>query len=43
MALEAGKYYIQDGVIYRCIRDTVNPVYAALRDLIGHYVEEVSA
>lgn len=42
MALEAEKNYIQDGVIYRCIRDTVNPVYAALRDLIGHYVEEVA-
>jgi exoribonuclease II len=39
MALEKGKYYIQDGEIYRCTRDTVNPVYHALRDLVGLYVE----
>lgn len=41
MALENGKYYIQNGVIYLCIRDTVNPVYNALADLVGLYVEEV--
>ena len=41
MALESGKYYIQDGVIYRCIRDTINPVYHQLADLVGLYVEEV--
>ena len=26
MALENGKYYSQDGVVYLCNRDTVNPV-----------------
>lgn len=41
MALENGKYYIQNGVIYLCTRDTVNPVYNALADLVGLYVEEV--
>lgn len=41
MALENGKHYVQDGVIYRCIRDTVNPVYNALSDLVGLYVEVV--
>lgn len=41
MALVNGLYYMQDYVIYRCNRDTVNPVYNALRDLIGIYVEEV--
>lgn len=41
MALVAGLYYIQDGVWYRCIRDTGNPVYHALRDLVGHYVEVI--
>lgn len=41
MALESGKHYVQDGVIYRCIRDTVNPVYNALADLVGLYVQEV--
>ena len=41
MALEAGKYYIQDYVIYRCNRDTVNPVYNPLAELVGLYVETV--
>lgn len=39
MALESGKYYTQDGVVYLCTRDTVNPVYHALADLVGLYVE----
>lgn len=39
MALESGKYYIQYFVIYLCNRDTANPVYNALADLIGLYVE----
>lgn len=41
MALENGKHYIENGVIYLCIRDTVNPVYNALADLVGVYVEAV--
>ena len=41
MALESGKYYMQYGKIYRCTRDTVNPVYNALSELVGLYVEEV--
>lgn len=41
MVLEQGKYYIQAGVVYLCTRDTVNPVYNALSDLIGLYVERV--
>lgn len=39
MALTAGLYYIQDAEIYRCVRDTVNPVYNALTELIGLYVD----
>jgi hypothetical protein len=39
MALEKGKYYVQDDVIHLCTRDTINPVYHALRELIGLYVE----
>ena len=42
MALESGKYYIQDYVIYCCTRDTINPVYNALADLVGLYVTEVT-
>ena len=41
MILENGKYYIQDGVTYLCNRDSGNPVYHALKDLIGLYVEVV--
>lgn len=41
MALENGKYYTQNDVIYLCIRDTVNPVYHKLSDLIGLYVNEI--
>lgn len=39
MALENGKYYTQDGVIYLCNRSTGNPVYNTLADLVGLYVE----
>lgn len=39
MALTNGLYYVQDYVIYRCTRDTGNPVYHALTDLVGVYVE----
>lgn len=41
MALEAGKYYSQSGVTYLCNRDTGNPVYHALAELVGLYVTEV--
>lgn len=39
MALENGKHYMQDYDVYLCNRDTVNPVYNALADLVGLYVE----
>lgn len=42
MALEAGKYYIQSGKTYLCNRDTGNPVYNALAELVGIYVTEVT-
>lgn len=41
MALESGKYYTQDGVLYLCNRDTGNPVYNALAELVGLYVDVV--
>lgn len=41
MALESGKYYIQDDVIYLCTRDTINPVYQPLSELVGLYVTVV--
>lgn len=39
MALESGKHYIQDGVIYLCTRDTEIPVYSSLEAMTGIYVE----
>lgn len=42
MALESGKYYTQGGMTYQCSRDTVNPVYNALSELVGIYVEVVN-
>ena len=42
MALESGKHYTQSGMTYLCSRDTVNPVYNALSDLVGIYVEVVN-
>lgn len=41
MALVNGKYYTQNDVIYLCNRDTVNPVYHKLSELVGLYVTEV--
>ena len=40
MALKAGLYYMQDWVIYKCTRDTGNPVYHALSELVGLYIEK---
>lgn len=39
MALQSGLYYHQDYVVYLCTRDTGNPVYHALSELLGLYVE----
>lgn len=41
MALTEGLYYVQDYILYRCIRDTGNPVYNPLAELVGVYVETV--
>jgi hypothetical protein len=38
MVLENGKYYSQGGVVYLCTRDSINPVYHALADLVGQFV-----
>lgn len=41
MALENGKYYSQGGVTYLCNRNTGNPVYNPLSELVGLYVEAI--
>ena len=41
MRLEIGKHYTQNDITYLCTRDTINPVYAKLADLVELYVKEV--
>lgn len=41
MELTEGLYYSQDGIVYFCTRSTGQPVYHALSDLVGLYVEVV--
>ena len=41
MTLENGLYYAQNGVTYKCIRDSVVPVYNDLSALVGLYVEAI--
>ena len=41
MALTAGLYYHQNYEVYRCTRDTINPVYNTLAELVGIYVEVI--
>ena len=42
LELFEGKYYAQDGVVYRCTRSTGAPVYHPLSALVGLYVEVVT-
>ena len=42
MALENGKYYSEDGIVYLCNRDTGIAVYNKLSELVGIYVEVAS-
>ncbi len=39
MELVSGMYYIQNGIVYHCWRDTGIPVYSPLSELVGLYVE----
>lgn len=41
MELEEGKHYAQGGVTYRCTRSSGAPMYHALADLVGLYVEVI--
>lgn len=43
MELFNGKYYIQNGIVYKCIRDSQIPLTHLLSALVGHYVEKVTA
>ena len=35
------KYYIEDGITYKCIRDSGQPLYASCASLVGNYFEAV--
>ena len=41
ITLESGKYYSQDNIVYLCSRDSGNPVYHNLSELVGLYVDLV--
>lgn len=35
------KYYIENGITYKCIRDSGQPLYASCASLVGNYFEAV--
>lgn len=39
MIIYNGKYYIENQIIYKCIRDSGQPLYASLSSVVGNYVE----
>lgn len=42
MVLEEGKYYMDVDVLYKATRDSGNPLYYSLSDLVGTYVEVIN-
>ena len=41
MELFEGKYYSQNGIVYKCTRNTGQAIYQALSGLVGIYVEQI--
>jgi hypothetical protein len=41
MTVYNGKYYLEEGIIYKCIRDSGQPLYATCASLVGNYFEVV--
>lgn len=41
MVIYNGKYYIENGIIYQCIRDSGIPLYTALANVVDNYVKVV--
>lgn len=39
MTVYNGKYYLEDGIKYKCIRDSGQPLYATCASLVGNYFE----
>lgn len=42
MTVYNGKYYLEEGIIYKCIRDPGQPLYATCASLVGNYFEVVN-
>lgn len=41
MVIYNGKYYIENGIVYLCIRDSQQPLYTALANVVNNYVQVV--
>ena len=39
MTIYNGKYYVENEIIYLCIRDSQQPLYVALSSVVGNYVQ----
>lgn len=39
MTVYNGKYYLEEGIIYKCVRDPGQPLYATCASLVGNYFE----
>lgn len=39
MTVYNGKYYLEEGIIYKCIRDSGQPLYATCASLVENYFE----
>lgn len=39
MTVYNGKYYLEDGIIYKCVRDSGQPLYATCASLVGNNFE----
>lgn len=39
MTVYNGKYYLEEGIIYKCIRDSGQPLYSTCASLVGNYFE----
>jgi hypothetical protein len=42
MTVYNGKYYLEEGIIYKCIRDSGQPLHATCASLVGNYFEVVA-
>lgn len=43
MTVEEGKYYLEEEIIYKCIRSSEQPLYATCASLVGNYFEVAEA